>query len=577
MRPGRARLRRVLLTAALGAGAVLVLRVALFRQLPVSGDAPEDGFVRVGAVLHVHTTLSDGGGTPAEVIRAARETGVAVLGISDHNSLDAKPLEGYRDGVLVLVGAELSTPTGHLLGVGLERDPAFRFNGDAQDALEDVRRLGGVAFAAHPLSSRAELRWNAWELPGPWGLELLNGDSDARRAGPRLLLTAFLYRLNPDYALLAANPGIDPLLERWDALLAVRDAPGLAGADAHSRLALTRSRSLRFPSYQALFRQARNHLLLAEPLRGDAAADRRAVLDALAAGRFYVGLDALAPADGFFFTVEDAGGRRFTMGDQVEAGESLRARAGGRVPQDAGIVLLRDGRAVGEARSRLELPLPGPGVYRVEARLPGWPVPWVISNPIYVFDRATRAARALRAAWPGSPAPPQAGAPLRFTADPPFTAEHDPLSTMDGAVVEPRAGPGGADAFRLGFRLAPPGPEQPFTWCALVNREARDLSGWSGLRFRVRADGEYGIWVQLRDVNPASADEGLEWWLAAARTGSEWREVQLPFARFRSLNPRSDGRLDRDQVRALVFVLDHASVKPGTAGTIWIEDVGVYR
>ncbi len=71
-----------------------------------------------------------------------------------------------------------------------------------------MRHLGGVPFAAHPFSSRADLRFTGFDLPGPWGLELLNGDSDARRAGPRLLLTAFLYRINPDYALLATGSAI---------------------------------------------------------------------------------------------------------------------------------------------------------------------------------------------------------------------------------------------------------------------------------------------------------------------------------------------------------------------------------
>jgi hypothetical protein len=554
-----------------------MVRVALFRPLVVAGDAPDDGYWRIPAVFHVHTTLSDGGGTPGEVIRAAREARVAVLGISDHNNLDAKLFEGYRDGVLVLVGSELSTPSGHVLGVGLERDPAFRFNGDGLDALEDVRLLGGIPFAAHPLSTRADLRFTGFDLPGAWGLELLNGDSDARRAGPRLLLTAFFYRLNPDYALLAAASSIDPVLERWDALLAERDVAGLAGADAHGRLALTRTRALRFPAYKALFRQARNQLLLAQPLRGEAAADRAAVLEALAAGRFYIGLDALAPSEGFSFTVLDPEGRRFTMGDQVDAAGPLRARAGGRVPQAARIVLRRDGRVVGESPSRLELVLPGPGVYRAEAWLPGWPVPWVISNPVYVFDAATREARRQRAAWPWPPAPPRESQPLAFASGPPFTAEHDPGSTMEQSVVEPRTGPGRANVYTLGFRLAPPGPERPFTWCALVNREARDLGDWTGLRFRLRADGEYRLWVQLRDPNPASADEGLEWWMASARTSTEWSEVQLPFGRFRTLNPRSDGRLDPDEIQAVVFMLDHASVKPGTRGTIWFTDVGVYR
>lgn len=575
MKPGRRR-RGALVLAALGAGAFLLLRVTLFRPLAVVGEGPADGFVRVPAVFHVHTTLSDGGGTPDEVIRAARDTGVAVLGITDHNNLDAKPFEGYRDGVLVLVGSELSTPVGHVLGVGLERDPDFRFAGDGRDALADVRHLGGAAFAAHPFSTRADLRWRGFDLPGAWGLELLNGDSDARRAGPRLLLTVAAYRLNPDYALLLATAPIDETLRRWDELLAERDVVGIAGADAHGRLPIPGTRSLRFPSYQALFRQARNHLLLAEPLSGDAAADRAAVLEAIAAGRFYVGRDALAPADGFSFTVEGAAGR-FTMGDHVEATGSLRAIAGGRVPETARIILRRDGRVVGEGLSRIDLPLPGPGVYRVEAWLPGWPVPWVITNPVYVFDARTRAARQQRAAWPGQSLPPRESAPLRFASDPPYRAEHDPRSTMDRAVLEPKAGLGGVDAFRLGFRLAPPSPEQPYTWCALVNREARDLSAWKGLRFRVRADGEYRFWIQLRDMNPASADGGLEWWMAAARTSTEWSEVQLPFDRFRTLNPKSDGRLDPGETRAVVFVLDHATVKPGTKGTIWLSDVGVYR
>ena len=574
---GRGRPREILSLAALALFAFLLLRIAVWRPLRVAGGVPEGDWVRVPGVLHVHTTFSDGGGAAEEVIQAAREAGLSFVGITDHNNLDAKPFEGHRDGVLVLVGAELSTPVGHVLGLGLERDPAFRFGGDGLDALEDVRHLGGVPFAAHPFSSRADLRWGGFELPGPWGLELLNGDSDARRAGPRLLLTAASYRLNPDYALLAAAAPIDEALRRWDKLLAARDVVGLAGSDAHSRLAITRTRSLRFPSYAALFRQARNHLLLARPLSGDPVADRLAVVDALRRGRFYIGRDALAPADGFSFTVVDGGGGRFTMGDQVDPGSSLRAIAGGRVPVATRIVLLRDGKPTAEATARLNVPLPGAGVYRVEAWVPGWPVPWVVTNPVYVFDAKAREARLARAAWPGPPSPARESTPLTFASDRPFTAEHDPDSAMDASVIAAKTGPGGADAFTLGFRLAPPGPKRPFTWCALVNRQARDLAGWTGLRFQLRADGEYRLWVQLRDVNPASADEGLEWWMASARTSAEWSEVQLPFSRFRTLSLRSDGRLDPDMTRAVVFVLDHATVKPGTQGTIWLSDVGVYR
>jgi len=568
----------IAILAALALLGAFLLRVALWRPLPLVGERPDDGYARAAGVVHVHTALSDGGGTPEEVIRAAKATGLAFLGITDHNNLDAKPFEGYRDGVLVLVGSELSTPAGHVLGLGLDRDPPFRFNGDGLDGLEDVRDLGGVPFAAHPLSARSDLRWTGWDLPGPWGIELLNGDSDARAAWPRLAFSVGLYPVNAGYALLQGLNPPGEVLRRWDEMLARRDVVGLSGSDAHSRLQLTKTRSFRFPSYEALFAQSRNHLLLDRPLSGDAAADRAAVLDALRRGRFYIGLDALAPAGGFRFTVDAGPGQRWTMGDHVPPREGLRARAGGQVPRGTRVVLLREGREAGEGREALDVALPGPGVYRVEARVPGWPVPWAITNPVYVHDAGGREARARAAAWPGPPpAPREVRSLASLEGSPAFNPEFDPSSWMDGTIQAPGEGPGGGDASKLVFRLAAPTASQPFTWCALVNRQARDLSGYAGLRFSVRADGEYRFWVQVRDVNPASADEGLEWWLASARTSGDWREVQLPFSRFRTINRKTDGRLDPGETRALVFVLDGASVKVGTSGTIWISDVGVYR
>jgi hypothetical protein len=144
MRLAPGRRGRIVLLAALALLGAWLLHVVSWRPLPLVGEPPDEGWARTAGVVHVHTTLSDGGGTPEEVIRAARATGLAFLGITDHNNLDAKPFEGYRDGVLVLVGSELSTPVGHLLGLGLDRDPAFRFNGDGLGALEDVRDLGGI-------------------------------------------------------------------------------------------------------------------------------------------------------------------------------------------------------------------------------------------------------------------------------------------------------------------------------------------------------------------------------------------------------------------------------------------------
>jgi hypothetical protein len=571
-KPGR---RRIALLTFLGVLALLLIRVAVWRPLAVVGEPPSDGYVRVPGIVHVHTTLSDGGGTPDEAIRAAATAGARFLVITDHNNLDAKPFEGYRDGVLVLVCTELSTTAGHILGLGIP-DPGFRFSGDGRDGLEDIRDLGGFAFAAHPENPREDLRFTGWSLPGSWGLALVNGDSEWRRAGARLLLTAALYGVNHRYALLGSLSPADAALARWDALLAERDAAGLAGADAHSRIPITKTKALRVPSYESLFSLQRNYVVLDGPLTGELDADRSAVLAALRRGRLYVGLDALAPADAFSFVAE-GGGRKVTMGDTVPPLPDLKLKAGGRMPQGARVVLFRDGRRISEKEGPLEIAAPGPGVYRVEVQVPGWKVPWVLSNPIYAFDDAARTARELRAEWPALPeAPPVVEVVDDFEGKTAFQPGADAKSSVRTDVLDRRGGRDGKGAARLQFRIGEPTPDHQHVFAALVDCTHRDLHARRGLVFSIRADGVYRLWLQVRDENPASADEGTEWWFTSLKTSGEWRRVAVPFERLRSINPKTDGRLDLDKVRALVFVIDRGAVKPGARGTIWLDNLGVY-
>ncbi len=334
---------------------------------------------------------------------------------------------------------------------------------------------------------------------------------------------------------------------------------------------LTKKRALSFPSYESLFALARNHVLLEGPLTGRAREDGKAVVQALARGRSYVGIDALAPADGFFFEAE-GDGRRFAMGDAAPAGTALRLKAGGRIPASARVRLLRDGAVVTEETGRVDVPCPGPGVYRVEVRVPGWSVPWVLSNPIEVFSAAREAERRRRAEWP-TPAPaPPAAAPLEESS---FHAEFDPASSMEQETLA-AGGPEHGPALRLQFGLGRPGPQHPFVSCALVSRSSRDLSGRRGLVFSIKGDRVFRLWVQVRDVNPASADEGTEWWFTSVKTSPVWARVAVPFDRLRSINPRTDGRLDLDKVRMIAFVVDAGAVPPGTEGRIWLADLGVY-
>lgn len=575
MRRPRGSLLVVLLL--LGVPGALVLRAFAWAPLPVAGPAPDDGLHRLSGVLHVHTTVSDGGGSPEEVIAAARAAGLGFLAISDHDTLGARPWQGYRGGVLVLVGTEISTSAGHLLALGLSHTPAYRFSGDVQDAFEDVRELGGRAFAAHPLSPRADYRFAAWDHAGPWGMELVNGDSQWRKAGwPRLLRTLLLYPADHAYALLGSVTEPEEALARWDRELLRRDVAGTFGADAHSRIQVRKRWALRFPSYEALFGVFRQHVLLDRGPSGSFEEDAAAVIEALGRGRSYLGLDGLAPAGGFLFLAEGEGGR-WTMGDTVDPARVQRLRAGGRVPPRARVRLLRDGAVLAEAEGAVEAQPPGPGVYRVEVRVPGWDVPWVISNPVYLFGSEVAEARRRAGEWGAEEPVPE---PMRvldaFEGPTAFGAEFDPSSAMPGGILAPGAGPDGSGAGRLSFRLGAPGPGRPTTWCALADRTPRDLGGTRGLVFRLRADGVRRLWVQLRDANPASADEGQEWWFASVKATPEWRRVVVPYARLRTLNPRTDGRPDPERTRGIVFVLDQAAAEPGTSGTIWIDDLGVY-
>ena len=556
------------------AGALLVWRVIAWHPLWVPAAAVTDGFVRVSGVAHIHTTHSDGSGTVADVESAAAAAGLDFVIVTDHNSLAGKPREGYGDtGVLTIVGTEISNHEGHLLAVGLPAQ-TYRFSGDGLDTLRDLDGLDSLSFAAHPESPREDLRWTGWSLPGDWGIEILNGDSQWRAAGwVSLLGTALLYPLNSDYSLLRLmrRPAA---LSRWDDLLARRHAPAIAGADAHGTLWPAAAAAFPLPTYEAVFRIAQNYVLLERPLTGNAPADTAAILAALARGRAYIGVGALAPADRFFFLAE-RDGSRWTMGDTIASEGPVRLQAGGALPASARITLYRNGVVVTTADGPLDVRVTEPGVYRVEVQVPGWDVPWIVSNPISVLTEPERTRRARAAELP-APVVAEAAAILDpFESDSTFVAAADDSTRQDGQFIDPGGGPDGSSAARIAFRLGEPSTEHPSPFASLGSYQPRDLAGRNGLVFSLRSDDIYRFWVQVRDRNPETL-EGIESWFASVKTGNAWRTVTLPFNRLRSVDPHTDGMLDLADIEAIVFLVDIGAVPPGTEGVIWIDDLGVY-
>jgi predicted metal-dependent phosphoesterase TrpH len=107
------------------------------------------------ADLHLHTTYSDGSATPAELIEHVftRST-IRVVAITDHDEIEgaqeAQRLAKRRD-VDVIVGEEVSTAHGHLIGLFLrERIPPGL---DAFETTARIHEQGGLAIAPHPFDA----------------------------------------------------------------------------------------------------------------------------------------------------------------------------------------------------------------------------------------------------------------------------------------------------------------------------------------------------------------------------------------------------------------------------------------
>ena len=349
----------------------------------------------VRGVMHIHTISSDGTGSIDDVTAAAAQDELKFVIVTDHGDATRAPdLPDYRNGVLYIDAVEISTGNGHVVALGLPKAP-YPLRGDGRDVLEDIARLGGFAIAAHPGSPKAELRWTEWDAP-LGGLEWMNGDSEWRDEGPWMLLRALVtYPFRPSQALALLLDRPEPVMQRWDALTQQRRVVAVAGADAHARIGprafgepYEGGASLHFPSYRSVF-GVFSVTLPDVRFSGNAAVDARNVLGAIRAGHVYSSVDALAGPAALRFTAT-SGAHTASMGDALALDGPVRLQAVAQAPADARITLLRNGVAIAMSQgAMLEHDAPAESaVYRIEVELPNSPgtppVPWLVSNPIYV-------------------------------------------------------------------------------------------------------------------------------------------------------------------------------------------------
>jgi hypothetical protein len=531
----------------------------------------------VRGTVHVHTRRSDGSGTVDDVAAAAGRAGLDFVIFSDHGDATRAPLPpAYRHGVLCIDAVEIATFGGHLVAIGLDQPTAYPLGGEPRDVVADVRRLGGIAIAAHPTSAKPALRWSDWDVPLD-GVEWLNADSEWRDEGALSLLRTLLtypVRRSETIARLLDRP--DDALARWDQLTRTRRVTGLAASDAHASLGASGEDNpygggspVPLPGYAPAFRT----FSLSLPdvrLTGEASGDAAVVTDAIRNGHLYSTIDGRATPARLTFT-GTAGTHTVSGGAALPAGRAvLSART--NAPAGSTIRLLRGGNVISTARGAgLRYESRGePGAYRVEVYLPGHrggEAPWIVSNPIYLglqepaaIDPFTtrgeqplfsdEALRAVKSTTPG------------------WGIEKDERST--GAFEVERDGSTARLAFR--YRLSGPASDDP--WVAFGMPAGRSIAAFERIAFRARADRPMRLWVQL--WMPTA--QGNQYWRRSVFLDGAARDVSVAFTDLTPVpasTPRRQPPLDA--IVSLMFAVDAVHTPPGRAGQFWIDDLRYQR
>jgi acetyl esterase/lipase len=323
------------------------------------------------AVIHVHAEDSNHTkGTRAEVLAAAKATGVRVVLFTDHRGPKTNTWHGLRDGVLFLAGSED--------GDGKLRFPNF-------DADRNPLPEGELRFITH-----VEERYDT-DPKGFAGMEIVNRHSDAvldkspleylTKAAPQKETwdpIVELLKAYPDELFAAGCDYRPEIFAKWDRETQKQPFTGIAANDAHQNVQIN---GVTFDPYAVSFRNLSTHLLatnLTEP----------AIRAALRDGHVYVSHDWLCDPTGFSFgAVNNLG--VFPMGDSAPMQGTTRIV--GLTPLPATLKLFHHGEIVAQTNgTNLTFRAKKHGTYRLEAWLnvAGETRPWIYSNPVYLKEQS---------------------------------------------------------------------------------------------------------------------------------------------------------------------------------------------
>lgn len=387
------------------------------------------GLTDYRAILHAHAEDSaHTGGNRAELLSAAKRTGVRIVMLTDHvrppRDFINDSWRGFHDGVLFIPGSEgegfLNYPVNSVIEHYVKKQERSR-----TDYVKMIAANGGNIFLSH-VEEKID-----WSTTGLDGLEIYNNHTDMKDefefigwlrgalTNPARLdqLNSLLTRY-PLEVFGAIQDYLAPVMSKWDRDLRAHPLTGVAANDCHHNQVYEiraiaadtieisiigdpprRVTSSQVPAiasmlvghrpgdllarvdldpYESSLQFVTTHLLLPS-------LSELEVRNALHLGRAYVAHDWLGDPTGFAFVARRNGRRVGIMGDQIRLAKGLNLAL--EAPLPGTIRILRDGEMALETIDRqANLQITEPGVYRAEIWLTvdGEQRPWIYSNPIRI-------------------------------------------------------------------------------------------------------------------------------------------------------------------------------------------------
>lgn len=368
--------------------------------------------------LHTHSYWShDSEGTLASIVPAAKNAGMDFIFLTDHPHGNADTIprgyRGYYDGVLIEAGSETQGFCTWPLDSAV-----IDWSAPRDSVVKSVVASGGIIFYAH---SEEDHNW-----ANPWyqGMEIYNIHTDTKDES----LTGHIFNFivnGSKYRPWAMREMFDEqtaILAHWDSLNSQRKIVGFAAVDAHENQNI-RARYLEdgrvewvgpnadpidtvsvsfwnrwlfdppdaegwifkfmVDTYETSFDYVTNYVV-ADTLSVGSLGRQ------LKRGNLFIAFKSLGDARGFMFCSRNAEGEvTGILGDSVAIGDVKSLQAVSPLP--GRFRLICNGRTVHTSpEGSYDFTWAGPvrrGVYRIEVhvRLGNEEVPWVYSNPMYVF------------------------------------------------------------------------------------------------------------------------------------------------------------------------------------------------